>query len=288
MLQKKITLVIVSICLALLFSACSIKTAYKQLDWILAGMIEDYVSLTDAQETDVETRIQSFLKWHQFSQLKIYADDMQQVQQYTSMGLDDASAEDIFKRFMASWEALKNRIAPEMAEMFLTLDAKQQQELFEKLTEQNKELEDEYKEYTEQERYERAGDKLIENFERWLGELQPEQKKTLRTWPPQFKPLDEDRMAFRLKWQAALKTILEQTMPFDDKRNKLIELIKTPDAYQTEEHKQKVVYNSKLLKKLILEFDLSVTQEQRGFLAGRLDYLIVNFRELDAEQKVSQ
>jgi hypothetical protein len=200
------------------------------------------------------------------------------------MGMDDASAEDVFKRFMASWEALKDRTAPDMADLLVTLDAAQQQDLFENLADKNKEVEEEYKEYTEQERQKRASDKTIENFERWLGDLQPDQEALLRTWPAQFKPLDEERMAFRLKWQAALKGILAQSIPVEEKRKQLITLISKPDVYQTEEHKQKIVYNSKLLKKLILEFDKTVTQEQRGYLAGRLDYLIENFKELAAEQ----
>lgn len=283
MLHKKLSVFLIILGLGIL-SSCSIKTAYKQMDWILAGMVEDYVTLTDFQEADVEKRIDAFLTWHQFSQLKIYADDLQQIQQYTSMGLDDANAEDVYKRFMASLKALNERAAPDLAEVMMTFDAEQQQELLEKLAEQNKEIEDEYKEYTEAERLDRAGDKLIENFERWLGDLQPQQEETLRTWPPQFKPLDEERMAFRLKWQAALKELFAKAMPFDQKRDNLIMLIKTPEAYQTEEHKQKLVYNSKLLKKLVLDFDRTVTTEQRGFLAGRLDYLIVNFRELAAEQ----
>jgi len=286
MSPKKIVILLILLSIGLL-SSCSVKTAYKQLDWVLAGMVEDYVSLTDTQEADVDKRIAAFLKWHQFTQLNTYADDMQKVQQYTTMGLNEAGADDLFARFMKSWEALKNRVAPDMAETLLTLDEKQQQGLLDKLAEQNTEIEDEYREYTEEERYERAGDKLINNFENWLGNLDDQQEATLRTWPKQFKPLDEERMAFRLKWQAALTETLKATMPFDEKRNKLIALIKTPEAYQSEVHKQKLVYNSKLLKSLVIDFDRSVTQEQRGFLAGRLDYLIENFRELAAEQQSS-
>ena len=284
MRRTKFRITIVMLTVFLFLSGCTLKNAYKQLDWVLAGMIDDYVSLSESQETDVDARIASFLKWHQFTQLKIYAEDLQQVQQYTSLGLDDASAEDIFQRFMRSWEPLKQHVAPEMADLFLTLNDKQQKQLFEKLAEQNKEIEDDYNEYTEQERYERAGDKMIENFERWLGELNDQQKEVLRSWPPKFKPLDDDRMAFRLKWQAALRNVLQSPLSNADKREQIISMIKNPDTCQTEEHKQKLVYNSKQLKALILSFDQTLTQQQRGFLAARLDYIITTFQELAAEK----
>ena len=284
MRRTKFRMTIIVLTMFLFLSGCTLKNAYKQLDWVLAGMIEDYVSLSEPQETDVDARIASLLKWHQYTQLKVYAEDLQQVQQYTSLGLDDASAEDIFQRFMRSWDALKEHVAPEMADLLLTLNDKQQKQMFEKLAEQNQELEDEIKEYTQEERYERAGDKMIENFERWLGDLNDQQKEVLRSWPPKFKPLDDDRMAFRLKWQAALRNVLQSPLSNADKREQLISMIKNPDTYQTEEHKQKLVYNSKQLKALILSFDQTLTQQQRGFLAARLDYIITTFQELAAEK----
>ena len=284
MLRTKFRMTIVLLTLFLFLSGCTLKNAYKQLDWVLAGMIEDYVSLSESQEADVDARIASFLKWHQFTQLKVYAEDLQQVQQYTSLGLDDASADEIFQRFMRSWDTLKEHVAPEMADLLLTLNDKQQKQMFEKLAEQNQELEDEINEYTQEERYERAGDKMIENFERWLGEINDQQKEILRSWPPKFKPLDDDRMAFRLKWQAALRNVLQSPLSKAEKREQLISLIKNPDTYQSEEHKQKLVYNSKQLKALILSFDQTLTQQQRGFLAGRLDHIITTFQELAAEK----
>ena len=284
MRRTKFRMTIIVLTMFLFLSGCTLKNAYKQLDWVLAGMIEDYVSLSESQETDVDARIASLLKWHQYTQLKVYAEDLQQVQQYTSLGLDDASAEDIFQRFMRSWDALKEHVAPEMADLLLTLNDKQQKQMFEKLAEQNQELEDEINEYTQEERYERAGDKMIENFERWLGEINDQQKEILRSWPPKFKPLDDDRMAFRLKWQAALRNVLQSPLSKAEKREQLISLIKNPDTYQSEEHKQKLVYNSKQLKALILSFDQTLTQQQRGFLAGRLDHIITTFQELAAEK----
>ena len=272
-------------CLALLMGGCSIKTAYKQLDWVLAGLIDDYVSLSSEQEKFADQRIASLLKWHQHSELKIYADDLQKVEEYTTLGLDDASAEDIFNRFLQSWERLKARVAPEMAELLLQLNGKQINELFENLNEKNQELLEEYQDIDQDERYEEAGDKLIENFERWLGDLNEQQKALLRTWPAKFKPVHEERMAFRKKWQARLLEILIEPTTRDAKYTQLLRLIKEPADLQTEEHKQKIVYNSKLFKTLTLEFDHTVTQTQRGFLAGRLEYFIENFRELAAEKE---
>ena len=62
-------------------------------------------------------------------------------------------------------------------------------------------------------------------------------------------------------------------------------LVEHPDKYQSEAHKAKLVYNSKQVKELVLTFDQTITDEQKRYLAERLDYFIVNFEELAAEAK---
>jgi len=268
----------------LFFSACTVKNTYKQLDWILAGMVEDYVSPSEVQETEVDARIAALLKWHQFTQLNSYIADLKQLQQYTSQGLDAERIDDVFQRFTRSWQAIKQRVAPEMADMFLSLSEAQQTQLFENLATKNQELDEDFKEYSQQQRYQRAGEKLIENVEDWLGELTDEQKEILRSWPPKFKPLHAERMAFRVKWQATLKALLQKPMPVDEKRQSLINLIESPEVYRSAEHKQNLADNIELAKRLMLIFDKTLSKQQRDFLIERIDQLVASFEELAAEK----
>ena len=278
---------ILSLSLLLFLSACSIKTIYNNLDWALEGMVDDYVSLSDAQELDVEQRIALLLKWHRETQLTEYVNDLEAIKEFTAKGMDDESAETMFATFMERWNTMKVKVAPDMADLFLTLNDKQINELFVRLEEENEELNEEYNETTEEEKREKGGDKLISNFSDWLGPLSDEQKQILRSWPPRFKSAHADRMEFRKKWQAALREILQSDSPNSEKRSKLITLAEKPDVYQSEQHKAKLVYNSKQVKELILTFDQTVTTEQKTYLAERLDYFIVNFKELAAEAEES-
>jgi hypothetical protein len=269
----------------LLLSACSIKTVYNNLDWALEAMVDDYLSLSDMQEQDVEQRIAQILKWHRETQLDLYVKDLKMVKASTNRGLDDESAEAIFAAFMQRWESIKKQFAPNQADVLLTLNQQQIDDLFEKLEEENRELTEEINETSAEEKLEKSREKLIRNFSDWLGPLNEEQKQILRSWPPRFKPLDQDRMAFRKKWQAELRAIFESGQSREEKRARLIELAESPDKFQTEEHKNRLVYNSKQVKELILTFDPTVTQEQKAYLAERLDYYIVSFEELAAEAK---
>ena len=281
---NNLRIVLLLLMLSVVLHACSIKTAYRQLDWLLADMIDDYTSLSEAQEADAEQRIQSFLQWHQFTQLKTYTQDLQQVKQYISAGLNEARIDDVFNRVRQDWDAIKDRAAPEMADMLLTLDENQRKQLFKNLLKQNQEMDEEFKAYSEKEHLERRADKLIDNAESWLGEVNKQQKTILRSWPEKFKALHEERMAFRSKWQASLQAILEEATSSANKRNKLIDLVKTPEAYQSQAHRHKLAYNANQFKGLMLQVEPTLTAQQRRFLMERLDNLIVNFNDLALEK----
>ncbi|VAW94002.1 hypothetical protein MNBD_GAMMA21-2011 [hydrothermal vent metagenome] len=271
--------------MVLVLSACGFKTIYNNADWVLAGMVDDYVTLTEEQESDVEKRIELLMKWHRKSQLTIYSEDLKEIKQYTQQGLNDENTEIIFAKFLNYWQALRDRISPEMAGLFLTLDEKQKVELFKTLDEQNKEIVEESAEITREEMIKNGGDKMVDNFSDWLGELSPEQETLLRSWPEKFKPVEEDRMKFRLAWQAGLKEILFNDELDNEQKNKqLVTLINNPEDYQSDEHKAKLVYNSKQVKALMITFNETITNEQKAHVGERIDHFSRIFAELAVEE----
>ncbi len=276
---------ILSLVALLLLSACGIKTIYNNLDWVLEGMVDDYIDLTDTQEEDVDKRIAQLLKWHKETQLAEYVNDLKEIKTFTAKGIDDESAEIIFAKFLERWTAMKTKVAPEMADLFLTLNEKQIKALFIRLEEENKEIDEEYKETTEEEKNIEGGERLLENFSDWLGPLSEEQKELLISWPPRFQSTHENRLVFREKWQLALKQVLDDDIPTEEKRTRLIALTEKPEDYRSEQYKARLVHNSKQVKALILAFEHTVTKKQKTYLAERLDYFIRNFEELIEETK---
>jgi len=269
----------------LVLSACGFKTLYNNADWVLAGMVDDLVTMSEEQETDVEKRLEQLIKWHRKSQLPIYSADLKEIKKYTEQGLNDENAEIIFANFLSYWQALRDRVSPEMADLFLTLDDKQKKEILESFEEKNRDIAEEFAETTEAEKIENGGDKMVDNFSDWVGDLSPEQETLLRSWPVKFKSIHEDRMRFRIAWQAGLKKILfNDELSNEQKKEQLVQLINTPEDYQTEEHRQKLVYNSKQVKALMLAFSETITAEQKAHVGERLDYFSNIFAELAVEE----
>jgi len=262
-------------------SGCSVKTVYHQLDWVLAGFVEDYIHLTEEQDAEVEKRIASFMHWHKKTQLPVYSADLLQVKKNTEAGLTYEKIKDFYELLNQRWIALKNRIAPDIAAVLLTLDDKQKQKLFEKIRQQNDEYIEEYVNITQQERNEIIGERLIENFERWLGDLSDEQKAVFWQWVEKFKPIHEDRLEFRRAWQKELRLLLNSDLPEADRRKELIELFRHPEKFQSQVYTDKLAYNREQSAHLILA--TPPTEKQKQHLYSHIDYYVKNFNELAVE-----
>ena len=283
--MKKILLnhkYLVFIVLILGISGCSIKTIYNQMDWVLAGLVEDYITLTEQQDADVEQRIAGIIKWHRTTQLAAYSADLKQVKKDTEAGLNYEKIKDFYELLNQRWIALKERIAPDIAALLITLSKEQQLKMFKAIKEKNEEYIEEYVNITQKERNEVIGERLIENFERWLGNLTSEQEAVFWQWVKKFKPVHDDRLEFRRAWQKDLRLILNSDMPAEEKRKELTELFRNPERFQSQVYKDKLAYNREQSAYLILATPL--TPEQQKHLFSQIDYYTKNFDELAAEK----
>lgn len=277
---KRLALFIGSILLVLQLNACTMKSMYGQLDWILAGMVEDFMSLDEAQEADVKGRITALLKWHRKTQLPLYIDDLEQMQTFTTNGLTEENIEIVFQSVKTRWQAVQTRLAPDFAEVLVNVSDKQKQQIFAELKERNDEVDKDYATVTGKEREQRTGDKMIENFERWLGDLNESQQKILRSGVKQFKDMEKERLEFRNSWQAQLKNVLDSKQDHKTRQAALQELFASPETYQSAAYQEKFSYNVQQIKQMVLKLHPTLTKEQQVNLAEKTQYYIRNFKEL--------
>lgn len=262
-------------------SGCGVKTIYNQMDWVLAGAVEDYIHLTDVQDKDVERRIAGILKWHRKSQLPLYSSDLRQVREYTRQGLTEETVNNFFELLNKRWIAIKGKISPEIAGLLLSLSDKQILELFEKVKEQNEEYIEGYVDISQEERSKTNIEHMTEDFERWFGDLNDQQKSLFRQWKDRFKPVHDDHLEFRRAWQKELRLVLNSNMDKNEKKILLIELFNQPENYQSPVYKEKLAYNRNKAAELILAVPLTETQKKH--LYKEVDYYTKSFTELAAE-----
>ena len=270
-LQSKFLLLLV---FAVSLGGCSFKSMYNQLDWLLLGMVEDFVSLSDKQELDINRRIKHLLDWHRTEQIPLYIQDLQRIKQFTAVGLTDDSTKDVLEMIMQRWSALKSRVATDMAAALMTVDETQKAGIYAEIENRNREIREEYDGLTGEERQERISERIIENFERWLGDLNDAQKALVRERVSELRPIHEERLAFRASWQQAFRKVMDSEPDQQAQIGKLTELFAYPEKWQSDVYKEKLAHNSAQVRQMVLSVDRTLTGEQKAHLQARIDYFI--------------
>jgi hypothetical protein len=262
-------------------AGCGIRTIYNQLDWILLGMTEDYIQLSDKQDTDVRQRIDRIIDWHKKTQLPLYSQDLLQLKQDKQAGLTYEKLHKFFGTLNLRWRTIKQKLAPEIADVLLTLSEKQQRYLFEAIKEKNDEFIEKYVDITQPERNENIAERMVESMEIWFGDLNESQQAFILQRVEKFKPVSQDRLEFRRAWQKELRLIINSGMSSNEKHAELVRLFSKPEVYQSRVYRDRLAFNREQILRLILE--LPLTPEQNENFYGHIDNYVISFHELAAE-----
>jgi len=264
-------------------SGCGIKFLYHQLDWYIPSVIEDFISLSDSQQSLLDLRVSKLIKWHRQTQLPTYAKTLRAIKQNIKDGLNEEHADKITIELEKYWKAVIEKMAPDMADLLIVTTLSQQQDLIRNFTENNKEYEEKYILVSTEKRLEKIVDDLIDNFERWTGPLTEPQVNILKDHVNNFVPVHIDRLEYRKQWQ----TMLVNAMRNNNKsqaRQTIVSLFSEPKKHRAKLFTQKLDTNKEISKTLFLEINTILTAEQQRHLFAEIGYYAKSFDELAAEK----
>lgn len=266
--------------LALLQTSCGVKTLYNNLDWLVPWYVEDYITLDDTQQAELEKRLANVIDWHRSTQLKEYSLFMRKTRTQIKDGVTEQELNDAFAEAQQRWRLLIQTVTPELVDILLTATEEQKKELFENIEERNEDFKEDYFELSEEERSEDRVKAMQKNFKRWLGPLNEQQNNTIAHYASNFIPIHNDRWLFRLRWQGELRKLLDQDPKDPEVRTKLEKLFAEQYKLYTPEYQQKRDVNMRLIKEMILKMEGTITQEQYEHLFERIESFARMFEEL--------
>ncbi len=157
-------------------SACSFKSIYNRLDYLIPSYVEGMVSLDDMLEEKVEQRTRVLINWHRNTQLKQYAELLRQFQLDFGLHLTEERVLQHISDMESLWLPLGQKLNEEMAELLPLLNDEQLDELFESIDDKNEEFYDDYVDLDAEERIEEYTESLRDNYKNWLGDLTEQQE----------------------------------------------------------------------------------------------------------------
>ncbi|MDH5516813.1 MAG: DUF6279 family lipoprotein [Gammaproteobacteria bacterium] len=247
---------------AISFSACSFKTVYNNVDYLAAAYIDDYVSLDTPLETELELRLSALHNWHRSTQLRQYTSWLQQLQTAIVKRAGEKEIAHLIEQFESLIDHSLIKLDDELASFLPQLNKLQQQELFAKLKESNDEFYDDYIAVSIQQRTDKYYQRLLDNYETWLDSLTEPQMLLLQEAAENIQSSAELRLLYRIRWQAGIKTILEQTSAPKTRKTRLLKFFVAHKKQKQTEFKKAADHNTATITSTTVKIASSMSPEQ--------------------------
>lgn len=204
---------ILLVCLmTFLISGCSsTKMAYRYADWGIIWWVEDYVSLTADQKQRLNDDIQDLRQWHCSDELPRYQAWLDELESDVSQGPPDADTVAYHQeQLFAFFPSLLEQATPVAVNLLSSLNDEQVQELARNMAQSQQEMEDEFLADSPEATAQARADRTMERVERWLGNLNREQRRIVQEWSANRGAQTEIWLQGRRNWQLALLELLQE------------------------------------------------------------------------------
>jgi hypothetical protein len=275
---------IIIVGLVLLLSGCSTKFVYKNVDWLVYWYIDDFVELTNQQEDIVDAKLATWLEWHKEAELPKYINHLSELSD--DIRTQQLSLEKMHyhqQKAADHWIRLKAKIIPDLVAMSPMLSQVQVDSMFKEIDKMNEDEVDEREELlakTPEKRKSESLKRKKRNLKRWLGKLTSEQEQLVDNMHGEYHSNGELWSQYRVRYQAELRTLLNDTDRGESFETKLTELLTVPEKYRGELLNQRNIENSNKYKEFLLAADTLVTEDQRKHLLEEIAEFVDDLNDL--------
>ncbi len=264
----------------LLVTACTLKSLYNNLDYLIPEYVEGMVTLDDALEDRLEQRTGVLLDWHRSTQLKQYANWVSELQSNILRNLTEDKIVARFDDLEVFWESLIYKINDEMALLLPLLDEYQRDELFASIEDNNEEFREEYIDITNEERLELYLENLHDQVDFWFGSYTEEQEAMLKHAATELQSSAELRLGTRLAWQDGIKSILDTSASEAEKQQQLNLFLNRFTEYDDPDIRRISRHNQRVVARVAVQIATSMTPEQKHYFTDKTNDYIRMFTEL--------
>ncbi|AKS43092.1 DUF6279 family lipoprotein [Wenzhouxiangella marina] len=260
------TRIVLILVLALATSACGVRLAYNNLDWLIMRWVNKQITLSAEQTLAVRDALDAKLDWHCASELPDYVAFLERFDADLASERLDAEALERHGRTVSEFgQRLVAHSMPTIVDLFASLDDEQVGELLAGIDQRNRELIEDEIVVEAAVRRQNQIDSLVRGIERFAGSVNEAQRERLTAWAESLRFSAPHALAHRLQWRAELAEILElrgQRPRFDERLSSLLE----PGAGWSAEYTELMNHNrARTLEALADVHALSSPRQKREF-----------------------
>ncbi len=256
-----------------LFAGCGTKFAYNNISWFAVSYIEDFVSLSNSQESELEARLDSLQAWHKETQLPLYISQLEVIQSITRPDMNYAFIVDQSEQVKNHIRAIVNKFAPDVYALSMQLSPKQDSEFLKNFREKQQDYYEERLSLNDEDSRERYRNRIEERLERWLGSVSNEQKQIIYTWSQEWINTNDNWRQYQNNTYQDLTTLMEKKSDLHIAQPIIMNLLLNNEAYYPDELESKLNKNMQTSAKFLVDIAAISSDKQWSYFMDELESL---------------
>ncbi|CAK1712819.1 DNA polymerase III subunit alpha [Vibrio crassostreae] len=269
--MRKCRWLVILVCF--LFAGCGTKFAYNNISWFAVSYIEDFVSLPNSQESELEARLDSLQAWHKETQLPLYISQLEAIQSITRPDMNSAFIVDQSEQIKNHIRAIVNKFAPDVYALSMQLSPKQDSEFLKNFREKQQDYYEERLSLNDEDSRERYRNRIEERLERWLGSVSKEQKQIIYTWSQEWVNTNDSWRQYQNNTYQDLTTLMEKKSDLHIAQPIIMNLLLNNEAYYPDELESKLNKNMQTSAKFLVDIAATSSDKQWSYFMNELDSL---------------
>jgi len=171
--------------ITMLLGACSSSIVYNNADFLVKWWVSKYIDFTPQQQPVVENTIDAWLSWHRQSEIPRYQQQLNTLK--TAVATKQLSRPQLAQQFtetLTHIERIRQRIAPDVAAIGVTLDIEQLSQLFATINHERKERAEEF--IKRQKKQPSRAERMMESMEEYIGPMSQSQAHIVESYVSQL------------------------------------------------------------------------------------------------------
>ncbi|CAK1884830.1 DNA polymerase III subunit alpha [Vibrio crassostreae] len=256
-----------------LFAGCGTKFAYNNISWFAVSYIEDFVSLSNSQESELEARLDSLQAWHKETQLPLYISQLEAIQSITRPDMNSAFIVDQSEQIKNYIRAIVNKFAPDVYALSMQLSPKQDSEFLKNFREKQQDYYEERLSLNDEDSRERYRNRIEERLERWLGSVSKEQKQIIYTWSQEWVNTNASWREYQNNTYQDLTILMEKKSDLHIAQPIIMKLLLNNESYYPDGLESQLNKNMQTSAKFLVDIASVSSDKQWSYFMNELESL---------------
>ncbi|CAK3655134.1 DNA polymerase III subunit alpha [Vibrio crassostreae] len=256
-----------------LFAGCGTKFAYNNISWFAVSYIEDFVSLSNSQESELEARLDSLQAWHKETQLPLYISQLEVIQSITRPDMNSAFIVDQSEQIKNHIRAIVNKLAPDVYALSMQLSPKQDSEFLKNFREKQQDYYEERLSLNDEDSRERYRNRIEERLERWLGSVSKQQKQIIFTWSQEWVNTNASWREYQNNTYQDLTILMEKKSDLHIAQPIIMKLLLNNESYYPDGLESQLNKNMQTSAKFLVDIASVSSDKQWSYFMNELESL---------------